>query len=208
MPKTWEDRTILFCAQLIQDGLQSSTIRCYVSAIKSVLCDDDYTWNENQVLINTLTRACKNVNNRVYIHNPVKKPSLEVILFEVGRIFATQPYLLCLYRMFFALSYYGLFRLGELAKGDHPIKAADVQVAVNKNKMLILLRSSKTHSKNVRPQRVTIAEENSIGTLVSTTNFCPFELMKQFIKLRGSYHNIKEQFFIFRDRTPLTVGNA
>ena len=35
--KTWEQRLILFVGFLIQEKKQSSTIKCYVSAIKAVL---------------------------------------------------------------------------------------------------------------------------------------------------------------------------
>ena len=33
-PGTWEERTVLFCAHLVENGLQSQTIKSYVSAIK------------------------------------------------------------------------------------------------------------------------------------------------------------------------------
>ena len=156
VPKTWEQRTVLFIAHLTDQGLQSSTIKSYISAIKCVLKDDDYEWDENQSLLSTLTRACKMVNDRVHIRRPIRRPLLEVILFEVGRLYNGQPYLVIMYRALFALLYYGLFRIGELTKGDHPVKAADVHVAKNKQKMLFVLRSSKTHGKSARLQKVKV----------------------------------------------------
>ena len=36
-PDSWEERTILFCAHLIEEGRQSATIQSYVSAIKYML---------------------------------------------------------------------------------------------------------------------------------------------------------------------------
>ena len=51
----WEQHTILFCTHLIENGLKSTTVRSYISAIKSMLQDDNYDWNENQVLLTMLT---------------------------------------------------------------------------------------------------------------------------------------------------------
>ena len=103
LPSRWEQRVTLFAAYLIDKGLQSSTIKSYVLAIKYVLIDDNYKWEDEQVLLNTLTRACRRTNDRVYIRRPIKKPLLELILFEVGRYWRDQPYLIVLYRAMFAL---------------------------------------------------------------------------------------------------------
>ena len=207
IPRKWEDRTILFCAHLIENGLQSQTIRSYISAIKSVVQIDNYEWNENQVLLNTLTRACRVVNDRVRVRHPIHRNLLEVILFELGRIFDSQPYLLILYRARFSLSYYGLFRVGELAKGDHPVKAKDINITLNKRKILLILWSSKMHSKESLPQKIKISElgaVNNQGTK-STAHFCPFKLASDFLRVHGHYSSINEQFFIFQDKSPVTV---
>ena len=57
-PPSWEDKDTLLYAYLIDKGYQSSTVKSYMSAIKSVLQDDGYSWSENKVLISALTRAC------------------------------------------------------------------------------------------------------------------------------------------------------
>ena len=116
--------------------------------------EDDYEWNNNILLLNTITKACKVTNDQYRERLPIKRHLLEVILFELGRIFSMQPYLLITHRTLFVLAYYGLFRIGELSKGDHPIKACDVHVAVNKLKILIYLRSSKTHGLESPPQKI------------------------------------------------------
>ena len=41
-PKPWEDRTTLFIGYLIDRGIQSVTIKSYVSAIKKMLVMDGY----------------------------------------------------------------------------------------------------------------------------------------------------------------------
>ena len=67
-----------------------------------------------------------------------------------------QIYLKILYKTLFSTAYYGLFRVGELTSGSHPVLVGDVHVSENKNKFLFLLRTSKTHWKDVKPQRVKI----------------------------------------------------
>ena len=168
---------------------------------------DNYEWNENQVLLNTLTRACRVVNDRVRVRHLIHRNLLEVMLFELGRIFDTQPYLLTLYRAFFSLSYYGLFRVGELAKGDHPVKAKYINIALNKRKILLILSSSKTYNKESLPQKRKICElgAENYQKAKSVAHFCPFQLASDFLRVRGHYSSINEQFFIFQDKSPVTV---
>ena len=69
-----------------------------------------------------------------------------------------QPYLEKLYSAMFMAGYYGLLRVGELAKGPHVILAANTHIGVNKNKILFMLQMSKTHNKGSKPQRIKITE--------------------------------------------------
>ena len=105
------------------------------------MSDDKYEWKENQALIASLTRGCKAVNDTVFIRRPVRKPLLEVILFEIERIFPQQHYLTILYR----------------------------------------------------------AVSNSVKVGI----FCPFSLTAEYLHLHGDYLHIDEQFFIFRDHSPV-----
>ena len=155
-PVLWEDRASLFGAFLVDQGIQSSTLRSYMSAIKGILIDDGYPWDEKKLLLSTLTKACRVVNDRVHTRLPIQGGLLEILLFELQRIFQNQPYLELMYKTFFSLSYYGLFRVGELALGSHTVKAKNVHIGRNKNKMLFILYSSKTHDRNVKPQHVKI----------------------------------------------------
>ena len=61
-PKLWEDRATLFAGYLIDKGTQSATVKSYISAIKKTLIIDGYNWNDNLVLVWSLARACKIVN--------------------------------------------------------------------------------------------------------------------------------------------------
>lgn len=119
---------------------------------------------------------------------------LEVILFETERYYSDQPYLETLYKAIFSLAYYGLTRIGELSLVGqhcrHTVKALNVHVTLNKNKFLIMLYSSKTRDKESMPQRIIITEDTTSKRKAKSAKFfCPFRLMRAFIKMRGGYIN-------------------
>ena len=204
-PDSWEERTILFVAYLIDTGHQSATVKSYVSAIKGVLVDDGYQWLDNKILLPTLTKACSAKNDIVTTRLPIQCGLLEMIVFESQRILYKQPYLATLYATILIISYYGLFRVGEATEGDHVIKASNVHMGVNKDKILIVLYSSKTHHKGNRPQKVKICANPDAKVSSSKKNrfFCPFKLMREYLEVRGKYYKENEQFFIFKDRSPV-----
>ena len=78
-----------------------------------------------------------------------------MILFEVERYFggraAPQVYLEWLYKAIFILCYYGMMRIGEVTFSQHVARAKNVHMATNKDKLLVVLYSSKTHGKRHRP---------------------------------------------------------
>ena len=65
LPSSWEARTTLYIAHMIENGKQSSSIKSYVSAIKKLLVTDGYKWQDNEVLLTSLTKACRMINDRV-----------------------------------------------------------------------------------------------------------------------------------------------
>lgn len=99
-PKFWEDRTTLFIAYMIEKGCQSSTVKSYVSAIKKMLVNDGYEWQDKYILLSSLTKACKLKNDCVKVRRPIKCSMLETILFEVQRIYKKrfQHYLEVMYK--------------------------------------------------------------------------------------------------------------
>ena len=204
-PRLWEDRTSLFIAHLVEKGIQSGTIKSYVSAIKKTLVDDNYQWQDDKVLLGSLTRACKLINDRVRTRLPIQCGLLELILFEIQRIFTYgyQSYLESLYKAMFALGYYGLMRVGELTFSQHVVKARNVHIADNKDKLLIILYSSKTHGLESRPQKIKITSSNRDKVNTVHRNFCPFKLIRDYLRIRGGYLTDEEPFFIYRDRTPV-----
>ena len=163
MPELWENRTSLFIANLVDNGYQSSTVRSYVSGIKNMLIGDGYQWNDNLILISALTRACRLINDHVTTRLPIHCGLLELILFEIQRYFTQrkQPYLECLYKAMFALGYYGLLRISELAVSEHVLKAAHIHLAINKDKLLLVLYSSKMHGVGSRPQKIKIVSNRA-----------------------------------------------
>ena len=120
-PTMWEERASLFGAFLFEQGIQSATMKSYMSAIKVTLLDDGYNWNDDQVVLGSLVRACKMNNDHFSARMPIHKKLLEMLIFELECMFAAQPFLESLYKAFFLISYYGMFRVGELATSTHPV---------------------------------------------------------------------------------------
>ena len=220
MPKSWEQRTSLYCAYLIcEKQLQSSTVKSYVSAIKDVLQTDGYKWNDGAVLLNTLTRSCKLKNDQMKTRLPIQKGLLELILFAVRRKYGdSQVYLEAMYISAYLISYHGLMRVGEICLSQHSIRAIDIHESRSDKKLLLILYSSKTHGKESRPQKIkilgkrTVEVTNSDNEVTSFTNdqktrkkgeFCPYEWAKLYIEMRPPIVSNQEQFFIFQDRSPL-----
>ena len=202
---SWEEKTALFGAYLVDKGVQSSTLKSYFSAIKHILKLDGYIWDDNKILLNSLVRSCKLENDTVKTRLPIQKGLLEMLLFEINRKYTSksnqQPYLVSLYQAIFCLAYYGMMRVGELALGNHSIKACNIHVGNNKDKILIVLYSSKTHGKESRPQKVKISALPKKSQL--NRFFCPFKIIIKYMYLRGSYKNEEEQFFVFSDKSPV-----
>ena len=126
---------------------------------------------------------------------------------KLEHIFAlrkNQPYLLCLYRAVFTTAYYGLFRRGELTASPHSILAQNVHIGVNKNKLLVLLESSKTHCKGdpLKFIKINSTPMNKFANNHSN-KYCPFIILKSYIKARPQSRHTNEEFFVFSDNSPL-----
>ena len=186
-PKTWEDRVTLFIAYKIENGMQSNTVKSYVSAIKRLLIDDGYPWDDQKVLLGSLTKACKLINDKVHTRLPIQCSLLEMILFEIQRLYGQNGkiYLDTLFKALFALSYYGMMRVGEVTLSDHVIRAKDVHSALNKDRLLLILYSSKTHSIAMRPQKIKITSNlDEKSGFYARRNFCPFDLVNRYMTER------------------------
>ena len=101
------------------------------------------------------------------------------------------------------MAYFGLFRVGELTTGSHPVMVGDVHIGENKNKFLFILRTSKTHGHSVKPQRVKISSVGMGNSNRKALEWCPFRLLQEFMRWRPQYTSCFEPFFVFRDGTPV-----
>ena len=80
-----------------------------------------YPWNDQKILLDSLTKACQLVNDKVKTRLPINGNLLKQLLFELQRKYAQQPYLENMYKAVFVLAYYRLMHIGELVKsvGQH-----------------------------------------------------------------------------------------
>ena len=202
----WEEKAMLFGTHLVDSGLQSSTVKSYFSAIKHVLRSDGYPWDDNKVVLATLTKSCKILNDRLKIQLPIKQSLLEEIIFEHERSFKSQRYLEAMYKATFALAYYGLMQVGELASGSNPVQARDVCFARNKRKLLLILQTSKTHGIESRSQKIKISVAETSNHMLGQNRqrfFCPLRITDEYMMLRGNFHKPDELFLVFSDKTPV-----
>ena len=205
MPPTWEERVTLFCAYLIRiEKKQPSTVKSYVSAIKSKLIADNDDWNDKLVLLSSLINNCRLHNEEVRTRLPIRRPLLITLLYETNRLF-NSVYNIVMYQAFFSFLYYGLLRIGEATASVHVIKAKDVHVDTRKQKLLFILYSSKTHCKGNTLQRISISAQ---ARSEKYPCFCPFNLLSNYMQIRGGYDHDDEPLFVHSDGSVLTAYQA
>ena len=210
-PDSWENRIILFVGYLIEEcKLQSSTIRTYISALKGVLAEDKIKLNQDDFVINSLTRAYKIKNDQIVTRLPIHRGFLNMILSELDQWAAekNQPCLNLLYKAMLATAYYGMLRVGEISEGPYTILVKNVHIGINKNKILFVLQSSKTHNKGNHPQMVKITctpmNQKINKPRMKKPDCCPFKIIKDYIGRRPHAISDLEPFFVFTDRSPVT----
>ena len=107
-----------------------------------------------------------------------------------------QVFLSILYTTFLITTYFGFFRIGELASSPHAVQAKDVQIGDNKRKMMFVLCSSKTHGKNTAPHLIKISSSNHTSNKVESKRRlkqsmqlpCPYQLIHDYIAIRGPFY--------------------
>ena len=216
-PDTWEERPTLFIGYLISDKkFCSQSIKSYVSAIRGALLEDGVMLNEDKFLLTALMRACKLKNDKVRTRLPMNRGMVNVVVNKTIDHFQdlNQDYLTTLYSTIFATAYFGMFRVAELASGDHPVKVKDIQIADNKEKLMFILRTSKTHNFGNKPQKIKISSTKLKGKQQPNnrpTTFCPYKMLRTYLTKRPKYLDKGEPFFVFRDRSlikPIHVRNT
>ena len=205
---SWECKTALFGAYLIDQGIQSSTLKSYFSAIKYILRQDGYEWDDKKAVLNSLIKGCEVENDKLKVRLPIPKGLFEMLLFELERLYVEeniQPYLEAMYKALFCLAYYGMMRVGELTKGDHTLKACNIHVSEKNDKIMMVLYTSKTQGRESRPQKIKVSavETNRKNKRI----FCPVKTVIKFMKIRGTYYDQDEQLFIFKDNSPVKPNN-
>ena len=208
----------MFVGHLIETKKQSSTVRSYISAVKAVLKMHNIRIQEDEYLLASLTKACKLKNDKFRARLPIHKSMLAVLLNHTHAHFLehNQPFLVTLYCTIFSTMFFGMFRVSEVVTGEHPVRACDVHIRQNKNKILFLLRSSKTHGESLFPQMVKITsmgnakvsgkigvKDQSKGKKCRNQLPCPYNLLRKYLKMRGGFCSEAEPFFIFRDGSPV-----
>lgn len=182
MPATWEDRVYIWVAHLVDNRKSVATVKSYLSAIRQILSSDGVELNEDKALLSSLLTTCKLKNKSLFIRLPIRLKLLQRVIHHTDLLFKNcgQYYLATLLKAMFSTAYFGLLRVGELVQGDHQMKAENVHLARNKNKLIILLTSSKTHTPQDAPQRIEIPAIPQLG------KNCPLKLLENFMKIRES----------------------
>ena len=118
-----------------------------------------------------------------------------------------------MYKALFAVTYYGLCRIGEVTASPHVVKVKDVYIELNKCKLMLVLHSLKTHNQNAKPQIIKIDSVNK-PTLTAHqrahsgyNQYCPFRLLQQYISMHKKYQRDDEQFFVMRDGSLVTPAH-
>ena len=105
-------------------------------------------------------------------------------------------------------AYFGLLRVGEITQSEHALKAANVQIGENKEKLMLILESSKTHGKDKMSQIVKLVGRRELCNWGKRSSIiCPFTLVNRYIRLckKRKWRDQKdEQFFIYSNRSPVT----
>ena len=206
-PNNWEDCISLFAAYLIDQEHKSMTVKSYVSAIKVVLGQANIAVQKDTCLLKSLTQVCRLTKDKVSIRIPIQKDLLNIVLKSTEQYFGErgQTYLRFLYMSLFSTAYYGMFRVGELTEGPHTIKACDVHIGQNKNKILFILRSLKMHNKGDLPQMIKISSSmtGESREKKKCNYYCPYHLFRTYLSLCRGFLQDSENFFVFFDRTPV-----
>ena len=125
---------------------------------------------------------------------------------KLPTIFGTQPYLIHLYRALLSTTYFGMFRIGEVTLGDNTVKAKDVHIADNKDKMMFVLHTLKTHWKNNRPQMIKIQRLDASGRqnsgIPNAEGILSFRSSPKIFRRSKIIQTHKQAFFCFQGSEP------
>ena len=171
---TWEDRLTIYITSLVDLDRKPQTIQSYMNAIKAFLWMEDIIIRDDTYTLSALTRACKLKNNSVTVRLPIQKGLLGMIFDKINEFYnRSQPYLACLYKAMMSTGYYGFLRVSEMTCGEHVINVKGWYMSNNRKKALLVLRSSKTHSRGYKPQLIKIQGHNINPKGFEKDRHCP-----------------------------------
>ena len=99
-------------------------------------------------------------------------------------------------------AYFGLLRVEEITDSEHVLKAKNVHIGQNINKLRLVLESSKTHGKDRMPQIIKLVD---LRELNNQNKLFPFTAMQNYLTMRKQQRGQEEPFFVFKDRTPVST---
>ena len=88
-----------------------------------------------------------------------------------------------------------MMHISEVAEEPHAVRALDVHIGENKQKLLLVLRSSKTHNRGDKLQLIQLG--NNFGTVDERTS--SFTHMEDYLAVRPKCKSTDEQFFVFKE---------
>ena len=98
IPHKWEHKLQLYCAFLIESGVQSSTMKSYASAVKQTLMTDGYKWDNDEFIMSSFTHTCKLQNDILKTRLPIQRGLLSLLISQVEINYNSQFYLSTLYK--------------------------------------------------------------------------------------------------------------
>lgn len=209
LPDKWEEKMVLYATFLADNTYDESTINSYMSAIRFQLQQDGVRLEEDKILLESVIRSTRYKNKQKRQRLGISEHILHRLLDQVDNQFDQQPYLAALYKAMFVLAFYCLLRVSELTSGRHPILAKNVIVAKNKLKIQMTLETSKTHTVAQKRQVIRFPDPDEEGDCFKwlNTKYCPFTIVEHYIALRDKEAADQEQFFVFRDNSPIKEGH-
>lgn len=203
IPPKWEDRIIVWATHLADNRKKSATIKSYISAVRYCLSLDGITVTHHNCELAAIIQAAKQLNDQLYIRLPIQKDLVQLMFkfvdshYKIGK---GQEYLALWLKAIFSMAYHGMMRISELTESQHNVRARDIIYGMNKNRITIYLRSSKTHTVADQPQIIQIKEEKKWG------QYCPVKLITEYADARGRNSLYEQQpFFIQKDGSTITA---
>lgn len=176
----------------------------YMSAIRHILALDGIQVPKSTCELAMIIHACKLHNDVLFIRLPIQLKLLNRMLQFVKDHYERnmgQLYLVAWLRAAFVMGYYGLMRILEITKGPHAVRAQDINYSHNKQRIVLYLRSSKTHLRADKPQIIHIQGNSKLK------DCCPYKIITHYTNLRGRQAEYEdEQFLIHQDGTGITAN--